>query len=170
MNVYLTGSHGTGKTTVANAIADKTEFGTVPSVARNSPHKPGTAENQRFIMDRVVHRLRTHEGTIHERTPLDVMAYTVLMDHTSEYNHQKMNVDAFLRTLEHMDRPIFYFPILFPLASDGVRPGKWEQVVVDTFIRTNLERSGVTYYTMPDGTPDVRADFILERVSANSEL
>ena len=165
MNIYLTGAHGCGKTTTSKKIAEKSKFQTLPSVARTSPYEVETAENQRFIMNKVYARCLNYDNYIHERTPVDVISYTKLMKLESEYNHQKMKVEAFFRGITHTGSPIFYFPIYFDLEHDGIRPGLDEQVEVDKFIHDYLETNGIPYYTIPDTTPEERADFILERVA-----
>lgn len=164
MNIYFTGSHGTGKTTTAKLLSNRTAFGILPSVSRNSPYKPGTVEHQGYVMDKVSQRTMRHDQTIQDRTPIDVLAYTQMMNFESEYAHQLMRVDRFLRGIAHSGEPLFYFPIVFPLQSDGVRPGKWEQIEVDSLIRPLLNRLPVNFYTMPSGTPEERVDFILERI------
>lgn len=164
MNIYMTGAHGTGKTSVAEEIARTTEFSNLKSVSRWSPHVSGTPENQRFIMEKVQKRCNMTNHCVHERTPLDVFAYTSLMGIESEYTPQKMKVERFLDHLKHTGNKIFYFPVLFDLESDGVRPGKWEQSVVDKTIKTQLDNSGVNYATVPMGSVEERAQFILKEI------
>lgn len=163
MNIYFTGSHGTGKTTTAKIVAKKTRMCVPQSVSRNSPYKQGTLEHQGYVMDKVSNRMMKHEGSVHDRTPLDVFAYTILMEHNSEYNHQLMKVQRFLRVMENTLEPLFYFPITFPLVSDGVRPGHDDQAKVDSIIKPMLKWFDINVYTVPEGTPEERAEFIVER-------
>lgn len=164
MNIYFTGSHGTGKTTTAELLSKRTGFGTLPSVSRNSPYRPGTVEHQGYVMDKVSQRTMRHDRTIQDRTPLDVFAYTQMMQLEGEYEYQMMKVNRFLRAITHSNEPLFYFPITFPLRSDGVRPGKWEQIEVDSLIKPLLSRFEVNLHTVPAGTPEERVEFILERM------
>ena len=170
MNIYLTGAHSTGKSTVAQIIKERTGFCTVPSVSRNSPYEMGTEEHQRYVMDKVFYQYSKYDGLILERSPLDVYAYTKLMQIESEYGRQKMKVEAFFRGIGHSDSPIFYFPIYFDLEHDGIRPGQEEQVEIDKFIVSYLQKNNIDYYTIPDTTPEERADFILERVAENASV
>lgn len=165
MNIYFTGSHGTGKTTTAKLVAKKAKMCAPPSVARSSPYKQGSLEHQGYVMDKVYQRAVDHKGSIHDRTPLDVYAYTLLMEHEEEYGHQLMKVERFLSILEQTGEPLFYFPIAFPLVSDGVRPGKFEQIQIDTLIKPMIKDTGANIYTMPEGTPEERANFVLERIA-----
>lgn len=165
MNIYMTGAHGCGKTTTASKITLSGGFEALPSVARSSPYESGTPENQRYIMNKIYDRCLRRDKCIHERTPLDVLSYTRLMGMESEYQHQEMKLEAFFRFIKGGGGILFYFPILFPLVEDGVRPGKHEQIQIDDFIRKMLIDSGVLFLTVPSGTPEERADFILERVT-----
>ena len=164
MNIYFTGAHGCGKTTVAKIIKERTEFSTLPSVARHSPYKPGTIENQKYVMDKVFCRATKYDGVILERTPLDVYSYTKMLDMEEEYGRQEMKVEAFFRGIEYSGQPVFYFPICFELQNDGVRPGKWEQIEIDSYIRGYLKKNDINHYVIPDTTPEKRVEFILERV------
>ena len=170
MNIYLTGAHGTGKSTVAQIIKERAGFCTVPSVSRNSPYEMGTEEHQKYVMDKVFYHYSKYDGLILERTPLDVYSYTHLMQIESEYNRQKMKVEAFFRGIKQSEEPIFYFPIYFDLENDGVRPGQVEQVQVDRFIYNYLQDNNIEYHTIPYASPEERADFILERVAENANV
>lgn len=170
MNIYLTGSHGTGKTTVAKIVEQKTDFGTLPSVSRTSPFPQGTLENQKYVMQKISQRTKFHDQTIQERTPLDVFAYTMMMNIRSEYNSQNMEVERFIRSIEHSGEPLFYFPIAFAIEADGVRPGKWEQRQVDATIKGILDNSSVPYHVIPEGTPEERADFVLQEVRGHATI
>lgn len=166
MNILLTGAHGTGKTSTARAVnAKRPDLQLLPSASRQSPHKPGTVENQKHIMSEVWRRVNSPGPAIHERTPLDVYAYTALLDVGCEVAQQRAMVDEFYRVMRDAGCPLFYFPICFDLEIDGVRPGKWEQIAVDRTIAASLKASGIEYHTVPDASVDIRAAFILERVS-----
>lgn len=163
MNIYLTGAHGTGKSSVAKIIKSRADFCTVPSASRNSPYEMGTEEHQRYVMDKVFTQHSKHDALVLERTPLDVYSYTRLMKIEAEYNRQQMKVEAFFRALKHTNQPVFYFPISFELENDGIRPGEVEQIQVDKFIYDYLENNNIHYHAIPNATPSERADFILER-------
>lgn len=164
MNIYFTGSHGTGKTTTAKLVAKKAKMCAPPSVSRSSPYKQGSLEHQGYVMDKVYQRAMEHSKSVHDRTPLDVYAYTLMMEHKGEYDHQLMKAQRFMRVLQDTGEPLFYFPITFPLVSDGVRPGKFEQIEIDTLIKPMLKWSDVNLHVVPDGTPEERTDFVMERI------
>ena len=170
MNVYFTGSHGTGKTTTARLLSSKLGYTIVPSVSRNSPHEPKTLDHQRYVMEKVVYRTMMHTYTVQDRTPVDVFAYTKLMGMKKLYRHQQMCVDRFLRSIGHAKDPLFYFPIHFELENDGVRPDEHAQEYIDKAIVLELERSGVNYHVIPDASPEKRVDFILERINKNAQV
>lgn len=170
MNIYFTGSHGTGKTTTARLLSSRLGYSIVPSVSRNSPHEPKTIDHQRYVMEKVVYRTMMHTYTVQERTPVDVFAYTKLMGMKKLYRHQQMCVDRFLRNINHAREPIFYFPIHFELENDGVRPDEHAQEYIDKEIILELERARVNYHVIPDASPEKRVDFILERINKNAKV
>ena len=169
MNIYMTGSHGTGKTTTAEIIASKTGLGLPPSVSRRSPYTHGTIEHQKYVMDQVWKRCTTYDEVVHERTPFDAFAYTVAMGIEDVIEQQQMKVDTFARQIEQQGEAVFYFPVTFPLVSDGIRPDEEMQQHVDRVIQYHLNRTGIPYKVVACGTPEERADFILKEL-ASAEL
>lgn len=165
MNIYMTGAHGCGKTTTAIEIKKKNDgFGLIPSASRTSPYEPGTEDHQQYVMKTVYQHCAKYDQTIHERTPLDVFAYTSVGNFNNLREEQAMKLENFLRCMRHSGDTLFYFPILFPLEEDGVRPDGLVQAQIDDFIHDVLERENVLYKTVPMGTPEERADFILKEL------
>lgn len=167
MNIYMSGAHGTGKSTTARFIAEKTGLSLAPSASRMSPYKHGSIEHQDYVMDQVYKRCATWDGVIHERTPFDVYAYT--KDYADSSGdalvRHEMKVNAFARNISERGDVLFYFPIAFPLVDDGVRPDDRMQEKVDKTISQMIVTCGVKYIEIPNGSPEERADFILEELN-----
>lgn len=170
MNIYLTGSHGTGKTTAAKIIAEKTGLSLVPSASRMSPYEQGTIDHQDFVMDMVYKRCATWDNVVHERTPFDVYSYTRNYSNGSSHDLHRhgMKVNAFTRNMSKDKNTLFYFPISFPLIDDGVRPDDFVRQEVDLTIRQMFELTNVNFTVVPCGSPEERADFIIERSLINA--
>lgn len=166
MNIYLTGSHGTGKTTTAKIIAEKTGLSILPSASRMSPFAQGTVEHQKFVMDQVYKRCSTWSDAIHERTPFDVYSYTSVRKMDSIIAAQKMKVESFARIARLHEVPIFYFPVTFPFpGNDPERASRKEQLIVDDAIFNIIRIERVKFVAVPKATPEERADFILKELS-----
>ena len=164
MNIYLTGAHGVGKTVTSKIITTNTNFSLMPSASRQSPHRHGTLQHQDYVMRQVHKRVTRCDQIISDRTPLDVFAYTKMMEIQPLYDEHEMKVQRFFRYLKHSNETLFYFPILFDLVEDGVRPGREEQKFVNDFIYEYLVESDVDFKTVPMGTPEERANFILKEL------
>lgn len=162
MNVYLSGSHGTGKTSIVKKLR-KSGWHKKPSVARSSPFPAGTVRNQHYIMSKVYDNCMRLEGYALDRTPIDVMSYTKLYlpDNKSELMYSIMKVESFRRS----NPLIFYTPIEFELDDDGFRPGLEEQEEVDMYIKETLDTYDF-YYVMLTGTVEQRVKTIKECISA----
>lgn len=165
MNIYMSGAHGTGKTTTAKIITEKTGMTVLPSASRNSPYEQGTYDHQDYVMDQVWKRCLRHDNTIHERTPFDVYAYTNAMHVEALVEKHRMKIDAFARSIKQRGESLFYFPITFELHLDEFRPDEMMQLTVDSIMRHHIERTEIPCIFIPDGTPEERANFILEESS-----
>lgn len=165
MNIYMSGAHGTGKSTTARLIAKQTRFGLLPSASRSSPYEHGTFDHQEFVMNQVYKRCAIYDESIQERTPFDVYAYTRVMHLEQLLEKHRMKIDAFARALTNQGDVLFYFPITFPLQADGVRPDETMQREVDSTMRYHIKRTGTPCIVVPSGTPEERADFILKELS-----
>lgn len=168
MNIYMSGAHGTGKSTTARILAEKAGLSLIPSASRMSPYQHGSIEHQDYVMDQVFKRCSTWDGVIHERTPFDVYAYTrdyAMGGTLTDLPRHSMKVEAFARIMIQREDILFYFPITFPLVDDGVRPNAYIQKEVDHTMSQMIDRFNVTCVTVPKGSPEERADFILKELS-----
>jgi hypothetical protein len=82
VRIGLTGTSGTGKTTLAKSIAGKYDLQLVTGVARNSPgaknmllNESATALNQLSILSTLT-AWSEIDNTVSDRTPLDALAWT----------------------------------------------------------------------------------------------
>lgn len=161
MNIYLSGSHGTGKTSIVKQLRQDGWL-KKPSVARHSPYEPGTVINQHFIMSKVYKNCMTLSGYALDRTPIDVMSYTQLYlpDNDVEITYSIMQVESFRRS----NPTIFYTPIEFGLQEDGFRPGTKEQKTIDQYIK-DTDRYDFNYVRLT-GTVEERVNMIKEHTGA----
>lgn len=164
MNIYMSGAHGTGKSTTAKIITEKARFGLLPSASRRSPYEQGTFDHQDYVMNQVYKRCAMYDETVHERTPFDVYAYTISMHVEALVEKHRMKIDAFARAIRQQGNTLFYFPITFPLKADGIRPDEMVQREVDSIMQYHIERTGIPRIFVPEGTPEERADFILKEL------
>jgi|SRR6478752_10150367 len=143
MNIYITGASGTGKTTLATELSRKLDLPVATSVARTSPYKMGTWDNQKYISDAVNNQCHALDEHIVTRTPLDVLAFTTVWRYDT--HEDRMRSAEFVTK-----RPvILYCPSYWAPEDDGFRPTDIEDhYCVDRVIREFLEYSGADFYTV----------------------
>lgn len=99
MRIGITGSSGTGKTTLAKALAEKYGLKFVSGVVRNSPggqnlmvNNQATTLNQMCIVSTLA-AWSEIDNTVHERTPLDGLAHSKAVFNEAQWNVAKQMVD-----------------------------------------------------------------------------
>lgn len=129
--IIFTGAQGTGKTTILNYFAEQGQ-NVITEVVRNLAkkgvkiNKDGDEKGQTKIFKEYEKLLGeiTPEGYISDRGLIDVVAYTVYLHKQGKIsenfvNNQLKKLHKFI--LNHPSIVYCYFPIEFPVVSDGVR-------------------------------------------------
>lgn len=180
--IGFTGTGGTGKSTVLNLIKDdaETELGTklLPSVARkvfaefdaNESDQDSWSPHKKLDLQLAIIRARmdaeSETGSfISDRTMIDHFAYTVFRcyDSVSDEVFDSLMKDV-KDNLANYDF-VFYFPIHFVPPSDGMRQdGEAYRYAIDSIIRAALTDLGVSYLTVPAGTPEERAEYVRNHI------
>lgn len=182
MRLGFTGSHSTGKTSVAELFADQNRFYTfVPSTARKVA-AAGLGVNRQAdhlsqvitTISRFVDESRAHEEgygyTVSDRTPLDSLAYTLYQIKNvwgeSDFNdfYWDYSKKFVMETMRSYDK-IFYYPVgAFALTQDGLRENDEKyRSDIDAIIKELLIELDIPACVMPDGTVQERADFVLRK-------
>lgn len=153
--IFMSGCSGSGKTTVAKLLSDKTGLSIIDGVARKSPHKIGTKENQDYIYHELGRQF--WQDGIHCRTIIDVAAYSDLINHYHYYLF-----DDFWGSYRH--HPLVYFP--YPdwgIEDDGFRPTDEDtNRRVDSFIKERLDSYNIKYLHLSAKSPEDRVEEILD--------
>jgi hypothetical protein len=188
IKIGMTGAHGTGKTSMAQAMINSPafkDFVLVPSTARqiNSYGLPINREATELsqILVPILRMVDEHEtttnpqntlykhGIISDRTPLDSLAYTFYHNEYVWENGDLVENVARRLTEMHMKTYHFvlYFPIYWEMEEDGVRdPDESYRVKIDDYIIQCLEMLNVPYLTVPDVNADDRVEWFIEEVQA----
>jgi predicted ATPase len=159
MKVAISGSHGTGKSTLlrgVKSVVDR-EWGVVEEVPRALCDRVGEPDflqrgnNSLLRQLLLVARQIADEGrmatrrVLSDRSVVDHWAYTLAIidpsDHElPEVRETRLLVEEWIPTYDR----IFYLPIEFPLAVDGVREDDQQfQADIDQSLRSEYERLGV---------------------------
>jgi len=113
------------------------------------------------------HNRMYKQGLISDRTLVDSLAYTMYQNlHVWESGDLIENVTMRLAQM-HINtyNVLLYFPIYWDNVDDGVRdPDEQYRRDIDNNIKTILELLGINYYTVPNVTPEIRADWLVQRI------
>jgi predicted ATPase len=182
MRVGFTGSHSTGKTSVARLVAEQNPFWAfVPSTARKVADA-GLGVNREAdhmsqvltTLSRFVDESRAHEEgwgfTVSDRTPLDSLAYTkyqidnVWIGNELNSFYWDYSKKFVIEAMKVYDR-VFYFPVgSFALTLDGLRENDEKyRSDIDAIIKELIVELAIPVSIVPDGSVEERTRFVLEK-------
>lgn len=175
MKIALMGTHGVGKTSVAEMFSQQYGVPMVTSASRRVKklgypiNQHATCESQAATsMGRLAAQLSAGDHFISDRTLLDSMAYNSWQlthawsdDPKAAYWYDTMDIIA-EKVMKDYDY-LFYVPITFPLVADGVRAMEDKyQADIDRLVQEFIKRYDLEYETLPSGTVEERVDFVRE--------
>lgn len=173
MRIILTGSQGTGKSTVLNHY--KGTYPVITEVVRNLSKKGvkinemGDEEGQKKIFNEYV-KLFKKKNFISDRGLTDVYAYSLY-----HFDQGKLSLDELSREagkideLKKEDILWVYFPIEFDVVDDGVRSTDEEyRKYIDETIKQTLDSFGIKYITVR-GTVEERIKQIDQAIKNHYE-
>lgn len=185
IKIGMAGAHGTGKTSMANAMIKMQAFSKsviVPSTARQIKeygypiNREATELSQLLVpLLRMVDEYEAEPGAenealISDRTLVDSLAYTMYQnDHVWESGALVEFVSRRLTEM-HMNTYdyVLYFPIYWDGVEDGVRdPDEEYRRAIDTNILSILELMNIRYFQVPNISPEMRAEWVLGIIQAD---
>ena len=156
MKINLTGTQGTGKTTVLNELSRiYPQFNIITEVVRNLSstgvkiNEEGDNKSQYAIFSAYQELFEQNKNYISDRGLVDVIAYDRYL-----YKHNKINQIVLLNHQQALRRFLkknpdvihVYFPIEFDLVDDGVRSTNKEfQKSIDNYIVDILNEYNIDY-------------------------
>lgn len=154
MKILITGSFSTGKTTLANQLAEIKKIDLLPEVARQMIQE-GFKLDENISIDterEMFHRqqlLEIGDDFIADRGIIDILAYTSVLfqDNYQDFFGEENDLAEILikeikEGLEEAEYDVvFYLPVEFPIEDDGVRSMDSRfQKQVDGKIKNILEK------------------------------
>ena len=178
--VAIVGSFSTGKTTLAELVAEPLELPLLPEVAREVAalgfklDKDATPEVEALIFMRQLYNEMIHEHFVGDRSLIDTMAYAGwVLDHQErrkEFAHWEVCVQIAEYQLRSQYTHVFYLPVEFPIVPDGLRPMDPDfQADIDRRITGLLEAHAVRFEVLT-GSIEERAERLLDRVRSTPAL
>ena len=173
--IAIVGSFSTGKTTLAEALAEPLGLPLLPEAAREVAalgfklDKDATPEVETLIFLKHLYNETIHPDFIADRSLIDVMAYAGwVLDH-QEWRKETALFDECRKIAEYRLRSqythVFYLPIEFPIVLDDLRPDDPDfQKDIDARIVSLLETNDVAYETLTGDIP-TRMKAIRERIA-----
>ena len=174
--IAIVGSFSTGKTTLAEAAAQKLDLPLLPEVAREIVElgfkldKDATVETETLIFLRQFHNEMTHPEFVGDRSLIDVMAYASWVlehqDRRKEFAMWDTCVEIAKHHLRSQYSHVVYLPIEFGIVPDGLRPMDPDfQADIDKRMLGLLETNAINYDTLT-GSVEERMDALLSLVGA----
>jgi len=179
LRIGITGSHGTGKTTLSKELSKVLGLPQLPEVSRGLKEEgfeiltEGSEPNTRSQFAIIGMQLYTEQkldNFVSDRTLIDCYAYTRYftdLDWGSYKNYSSLH-DFVLRYSADFYDYIFYVPIEFTLTTDGLRSANVKiQKDIDDIIFLSLSflsneiRYGKEYYTLT-GSVEERLAYAIE--------
>ena len=179
IKIGMAGAHGTGKTSMANAMLEMKAFSKsvlVPSTARQIKeygypiNREATELSQllvpllRMVDEYENEEKASNEALISDRTLVDSLAYTMYQnDHVWESGAL---IEFVSRRLTEMHMAsydyVLYFPIYWDGVQDGVRdPDENYRRAIDANVLSILELMNIKYLQVPNISPERRAEWFL---------
>lgn len=176
--IAIVGSFSTGKTTLAEAIAQPLELPLLPEVAREVAamgfklDKEATPEVETLIFLRQYYSELTHPEFVGDRSLIDVMAYAGWVLDNQPRRKETALWDECVKIAQHHLRSqytqVFYLPIEFPIVPDGLRPmDPAFQQEIDERVLGVMETHDVAFKTLKGSVPD-RVDALIKELDATS--
>lgn len=167
MKIAIVGAHGTGKTTLAKALAEKLNYRHIPDIVRQAYERKFVIneqtppETQFWILSKQLELERnTEEPWVSDKSLFDNVVYGSLCIADKEV----VNVIRKIVLANARYDLIFYLPIEFPLADDGLRSLNADfQKNVDAAFRGLLREMKLEYFELA-GTAEERVSKALELI------
>ncbi len=181
MRIGFTGSHGTGKTSVAKALCNEwTEYYFVPSSARQMASAGFRVNRDADPLSQLlttVSRIADEDKasneklyTVSDRTPLDSLAYTVYQSENVWSEVGRAYFDVTCRLIQnHMSKydAVFYFPVCWEPKSDGLRDSDPKyQIDIDKLVQKYLTAMRINHFVVPNAPVSQRVLFVQQTIKS----
>lgn len=172
MRIAFTGSHGCGKTTLANNFPNR-----IDEIARTVIKKVGSPKDmeqeqgdefQQEIMDKQIqaelNMVKYAGWFVSDRSVIDVLAYATRFCSHKKLRELKDQAEKHIK--EYPYDIIFYVPIEFPLEKDWLRfEDEHYQEIIDLQILKLLKRYKIKY-VLVSGTVEQRLQIVNEAINS----
>jgi nicotinamide riboside kinase len=174
--IAIVGSFSTGKTTLAEAVAEPLGLPLLPEAAREvvklgfKLDKDATPETETLIFLKQFYNEMAHPEFVGDRSLVDVMTYAGWVLDNREWTKEMALWEECRRIASHHLRSqythVFYLPIEFPIVPDGLRPLDPDfQAEIDRRMLDILDTHDIKFETLT-GTVDARMHELLDRIEA----
>lgn len=173
MKIALSGSGGTGKTTLANSVSKRLGIPAIPEFAREVAAEMGipeirqmtseqSYEFQNRILQRKIDEEAKHETFIADRSTADNIAYYLRW--CARDNDDSKNAEYVSKCIGHLDTYDLVMILPWqgiPLEDDGFRSARlYYQYGIHCLIVGILKDNGVDYQTMPFSSMEDRINYL----------
>ena len=173
IRIGFTGSHGTGKTTLATELAIKLDMPFIEERARIfadmgfDMNTSASLQTQLLmLLDQIAAESNPFSYWITDRILLDYLAYSVNTDQALNQDTVRLLESNLYWLMQNRYTHVFLVPVgKIALVSDTLRPDDIAyQERIDTTIRFYLEKMKIPYHTIESSSLEDRMDEVLEVV------
>jgi deoxyadenosine/deoxycytidine kinase len=173
--IAIVGSFSTGKTTLAEAVAEPLGVPLLPEAAREvvklgfKLDKDATPETETLIFLKQLYNEMSHPEFVGDRSLIDVLAYAGWVLENREWTKEMALWEECEKIARHHLRSqythVVYLPIEFPIVLDGLRPDDPEfQADIDRRVLDLLYVNDIKYETLR-GSVEERVEALLALAS-----
>jgi nicotinamide riboside kinase len=159
MKIAIAGTHGTGKTTLAKALAEKLKLNHIPDIVREEAAQKNFVINENtpsevqlwLVMRQWELERNTSQPWIADKSLFDYLIYG---DFALKDENVKKVIRGVIKENAKYDY-VFYLPIEFGMEVDGLRSSNEEfRKEIDRFYKKFLDESGIKYVTLTGSVGD----------------
>lgn len=169
MKIFLTGAHGTGKSTINNRLVNELKLNQLDSITNKFAKTKNIFKNSELLLEfqtkftiYCLNHYINDDNFISSRYLADMYAYCKY-EYDKGFKEYKTFMDLLLQSAKYAKGYVIYVPIMFDIEGSDIRSSNKDfQKEIDNNIKEFLNLANIEYYTIK--TLDNRIDEIMSYI------